>query len=120
MNAEDAVVPLEPVQREGQGQSQDSERPLLRLVVHDAVLKVERTDRRGGIPSRITALSDSNGAATFGPPVTGDCDARGSGLHPGNIPVPPGKLHTVTGVAGAPALALPPPTFGPGRPWGGS
>ena len=116
MNAPDAVAPRDPLQREGQGRLEDPERPLLLRVARDAVLKVERTDRTGSILWGIVVPPDSNGTVTFAVPVTENCDAQGSRPHPGNIPTPPGKLHTVTGVVGAPAFASmlpPPPDFWP-------
>ena len=48
------VASRDPVQREGQGQLQDPERPLLFCVTAGAVLKVERKDRTGSMSWRIT------------------------------------------------------------------
>ena len=99
MNAPDAVAPRDPFRREGQGPLRDPERPLLDLAVCEPVLKVGLTDRTGGIPRGTTAPSDSNGVVTFGRPSTGDSHAQGSRPQPVNIPMPPGRLHTVTVVA---------------------
>ena len=128
MNAPDAVAPRDPFRREGQGPLQDPERPLLGLVVREPFLKVELTDRTGGIPRGTTAPSDSNGVVTLGWPSTGDSHAQGSRPQPVNIAMPPGRFQTVTVVACAPEFASmlqrpcqppPPPTFGPVRAWGG-
>ena len=61
MHAPDAVAPRDPLQREGQGQLQDPERPLLHCVTGDAVLKADRTS---SIPRRITAQPDSDGVGS--------------------------------------------------------
>ena len=116
MNAPHAVTPRDPFRREGQGPLQDPERPLLGLVVRELVLKVELTERTGGIPRGTTTPSDPNGVVTFGRPSTGDSYSQGSRPQPVNIPMPPGRLQTVTVVAGAPAFASmlqrPPPDRG--------
>ena len=114
MNAQDAVAPRDTFQREGQGRLQDYERRLLLRVAGYAVLKTQRTDRTGSMLWLTTAPPDSNEVVTFGRPVTGDCDASGGHPHPGNIPTPPGKAHTVTGVADASAFAPCPPWTGVG------
>ena len=61
MNAQDAVAPREPPQREGQGHLQDPERTLLFRVARYAVLKADRTS---SIPRRITAQLDSDGVGS--------------------------------------------------------
>ena len=48
------MAPRDTVRREVQGQLPDPERPLLFRVAGDAVLQVERTDRRSNMPWRIT------------------------------------------------------------------
>ena len=83
MYAQDAVAPRDQLQREGQGQLQDPERPLLLCIARDAVPKAQRTDQTGSIPRRITALSDSSGVVTFGRSVTGNCDGQGNRPYPG-------------------------------------
>ena len=70
MHVQDAVAPRDLLQRKGQGQLQDAERPLLLCVTRGAILKVERTDRRSNMTWRITAPPDSHGAVTFALPVT--------------------------------------------------
>ena len=63
MNVQDAKVPRDPLQREGQGHTQDPELPLMLRVTGDSGLMVVWTDRTGSIPWRITAPSDSSGRA---------------------------------------------------------
>ena len=115
MHAPDAVAPRDTFQREGQGRLQDPEHrlPLLLYVAAYAVLKTQRT---GSIPQLTAAPPDSSRTQ----PVTGDCEAPGGQPRQANISTTPGSLDTVTGVADALASSPPPPpTFGPGRAWGG-
>ena len=67
-----------PVQREGQGQLEGPERPLLLRVTGDAVLKAERTDKRGNIPWRSTAPPDSNGTGGIELPTTAGWEPDGA------------------------------------------
>ena len=116
MNAPDAVAPIDPFRREGQGGLPDPEHRLPSRVTGYAVLD---TQRAGDIPRPSAAPPGSSGVVTLGQPVTGKRDAAGGQLHPANISAPPGKLQTATEVAVAPASASSPPTFGPVRAWGG-
>ena len=75
MNAQDAVAPRDPLQREGQGQLQDPERPLFFCVAEDAVWETGLVDGGSDIPRRVTRVtepSESNRTLTVALPVTGD------------------------------------------------
>ena len=110
--AECVAPPRDPVRREGRGLVPDPERPLPFCAAGDAVVKVERMDRRSSIPWRMTMPLDSDGAETWALTVAGDCDAQRSRLHPGHIPMPLDEFPSVTGLTGAcvrlnaPTLAL--------------
>ncbi len=96
MNAPDAAASQDTFPREGHGRLQDPAHRLPSHVTGYAVLKAQRT---GSIPRLIAAPPDSDRSR----PVIKECDASDERQDSGNISTPPGRLQTVTVVAGAPA-----------------